>query len=478
MQDWIYYLRIIGDIVIEKKVEAFLVGGVLRDLFLGRELKDVDIVISKRVVEVARYFADEIDASFVILDQNRDIYRVVKGDLFFDFARMAGESIEQDLGRRDFTINATAFSLIIKDKSNSSNLSDFLEDMADSMDFKESNLYNNLIDPFNGIDDLRSRIIRVTREDVFLKDPLRLWRAFRFMAQLDFKLEQRTVVLMKNCNHLAAAAAKERIREEFVKILKTENTAEIISYMEKEFEFLSTLIPDLAEMKLTGENQHHQEDAWTHSLLVLKILEELISENDCNKIIDGDKKYLLKLSALLHDIGKIVTKSRKGERVHYYGHEQAGSEMAAVILKMLKYSSKEVVFVKKIIRYHMRPMLLYIAENLTDKGKYRFFKQIGSLTPLVLIHSMADKIAAMKLNKHEDEIRDYQKYIRDMLDMYYKYKSKTNDLFLSGKDIRNLLDIGEGPQIGKLLDSLTEAQAGGQVKNREEAVDFLKNISD
>lgn len=477
MSDCLNYLIIMQDIIHDKKIVAFLVGGLLRDLYLGREFKDVDIVVNERVAEVARYFADKIDASFVILDLKRDIYRVIKDSISFDFAPMIGGSIENDLKRRDFTINAIACPFVY-DGETPYNLSDYLLGKNDNTDYKTVNIIDYIIDPYNGIEDLKNRRIDIIKENVFLEDPLRLWRAIRFKSQLGFKFSQNTINIMKESSHLAALPAAERIRDEFVKILKTAKVAEVIKYMEDEFKLLSTLIPDIEEMKETGENQHHQEDVWTHCLLVLQTLEELLSDNSYDEHIDKNKLYLLKLSALLHDIGKIAIKSKRGDKLHYYGHEKASAEMLTSILRGLKFSREELSFVKNIVRHHMRPMLLYIAENLTDKGKYRFFKQLGSLTPVVLIHSLADKMAAMKINQRVDEIEIYKIFIGDMLKRYYNYSNKTENLLISGKEIKESFNITEGPQIGKLLDRLTEAQARGQVKNKEEAFDFLKNKSD
>ncbi len=477
MQDSLKYIKTIEKIAYDKKLEVFLVGGALRDIYLGRAFKDVDIVVNERVAKVARYFADKIDASFVVLDSKRDIYRVVKDSVSFDFAPMIGGSIESDLERRDFTINAIACPFIFNDGT-PYNLSDFLLEKTDNTDYKAVDISDYIIDPYNGIDDLKNRRIDIINENVFFEDPLRLWRAIRFKSQLGFKLSQNTVNIMKENSHLAVMPAAERIREEFVKILKTAKVAKIIKYMEDEFKLISTLIPDIEEMKETGENQHHQEDAWTHCLLVLQTLEELLSDNSYYEHIDKNKLYLLKLSALLHDIGKIATKSKKNEKIDYYGHEKASAEMLIPILKGLKFSREEISFVKNIVQYHMRPMLLYIAENLTDKGRYRFFKQLESLTPVVLIHSLADKMATMKINQRVEEIELYKIFIGDMLNMYYNYRNKTENLLISGKEIKEYFNITEGPQIGKLLDRLTEAQARGQVKNKEEAFDFLKNISD
>ncbi|MFP4661552.1 MAG: HD domain-containing protein [Halanaerobiales bacterium] len=500
MQEWADYIQILKDIVFRKEIESYIVGGTLRDLFLVRSIMDIDISVKQRVEELARYFADKIEGSFVILDQERKIYRVDKDKLRFDFTLMNGKNIKEDLARRDFTINAIAYPVYTetKDPSVIENLLLVFSKYRGLTDYKKdykgiegedgveipviqimgSRLFEHIIDPFNGTSDLKHRKIRATQKDVFAEDPLRLWRAIRFKGQLDFEIEKETTMLMKKFSDLAAQPARERIREEFIKILKVENTSQLINYLEKEFGLLSTIIPSISRMKTTGENKHHSEDAWTHSLLVLEALEEIIFDKNYRKHLDNDKIYLLKMASILHDIGKIATKSHRGEKIHYFGHEKVGAEMISCLLKGLKYSREEVKFVKNIIKFHMRPMLLYIAQNLTDKGRHKFFRQAGSLTPTVLIHSLADKTATMRINQREDEIADYREYINNMLNRYYMYKDRTEELLLTGKELIELFDIPEGPEIGELINKLADAQGSGVVKTKEEALNFLKGISD
>ena len=469
MPGWIDYLFTIIDIISYKNQEGFLVGGALRDIILERVSRDVDIVISERAAEIARYFADKIDASFVVLDKEREIYRVVKGNLVFDFAMMVGNDIHKDLSKRDFTINSMALPLDIPWKRISIDCNrDGFNDGFDEV------INRYLIDPFKGIRDLRARKIRVNRNNVFIKDPLRLWRAVRFSGELNFSIENQTINIMKRDSLLADRPAPERIREELMKIFTLRKTVDILRNMEEEFRFLSCIIPEINEMKKAGQNKYHQENAWEHSLLVLDRVEELIHDKKYSKLVEEKEEVLLKLAALLHDIGKVKTKSIKNGEVHYYGHELKGAEMLGLILKNLKFKRSEISFIRGLVKYHMRPMNLYTAEKLTEKGKYRFFQQADVLVPLVLIHSLADKTAAMKVNERSAEITEYQDFVDKLLSLYKIYKKRTENLFISGKDIIDILKLEEGPYIGQLLDKISLAQGRGEIKSRDEAIAFLK----
>ncbi|MFW6022175.1 MAG: CCA tRNA nucleotidyltransferase [Halanaerobiaceae bacterium] len=472
MQNYWCYLSEFLKIVTQEDIEAYLVGGFIRDLYIKKNVKDIDIVLKERVAEIARYFADINNGYFVILDDNRSIYRVIIKNISFDFVKMIGSSIEEDLSRRDFTINAIALSL---NGDMDNEVINFLQSINE-MPLKDIRKSGLLIDPYSGLGDLKNKKISIIKSNVFKEDPLRLWRAIRLKRHLSFDISIETIKTMKEDRNLAAEPAVERIREELVKIFSGDKVSSIVEYMEDCFSLLSKLIPDIIEMKKIGENQYHQEDAWSHCVLVLKMLEKYLSNEKYYKLLDEENIYLLKISALLHDIGKIKTRIIKNKKVHYYGHEYKGSEMLASTLKKLKFSNFEISYIRKVIRYHMRPMMLYIADNLTDKGRFRFFKQVGTMTPAVLIHSLADKTAGMLVNQRHEEIAVYQKFINNLLELYGEYRDRTASLYLNGREIIKELSIQEGPYIGKLLDKLTEAQAEEEVRNKEEAVKYLKNI--
>ncbi len=188
--------------------EAYLVGGAVRDILLGRELKDMDIAIKGDTIGLSREFAYATDASFVLLDEEFSVARVVKGEYWLDISKMRCDSLFIDLSERDFTINAMAIPL--------SNLQD---------------PHRYLIDVFNGLEDLQQGIIRMVSEENFIKDPLRIIRAFRFAATLNYSISDQTLQAIKGLTPLISSVSYERIADELKKTLLCQNSAPIVRLM-------------------------------------------------------------------------------------------------------------------------------------------------------------------------------------------------------------------------------------------------------
>lgn len=452
-------LHQLHELCLLNKVEAFLVGGCVRDSYLGNSINDIDLVISKRAENIARSFAEITASSLVVFDELRRIYRVITDENIFDISLMAGNRIEEDLGRRDFTINAMAI-----------NLTEYLAGNEE------------IIDPFQGRMDMDKGILRIVSNDAFAEDPLRIWRAIRFSSQFNLKIDQETENTIQSHISSSNKPAMERIRVELIILFKLPETYKYIEYMEEKYGLLSQLYPEFAKMAKTGQNRYHGEDAWSHSLLVLKNIEKVLSlEYQQELLPEGlepvavDRDYQLKLAALLHDLGKLRSRQVVDGRVHYYGHERKSQEMAREFLEKLKFSNNEVRVITGIVKNHMRPLLLHLAKNLTDKGRYRFIEATEPYTLEVLIHSMADVISTRQANNREEEILPFKNFVKNLLKLYRQYKANTDNLFLSGKEIMEFLKIQPGPRVGKVLAKLLEAQTCGYVNSKEEALQLLKD---
>ena len=217
---------------------TFLVGGCVRDLVAGRQPADYDLAVSGRPEAYARKLADKYGGRPVALGPARHrIFRIVACERVFDISPLVGDSIETDLKNRDFTINAMAF------------------DLAGQA----------LIDPEDGVADLKNRIIRMVAPDAFIKDPLRQLRAFRLAAQFQFRIEAQTLLAVKTSAGLIKACAGERVRAELLKLLLFPGAAETLAKM-ADSGLLFGIIPELAPLKDCRQNAHHSFDAWTHSL--------------------------------------------------------------------------------------------------------------------------------------------------------------------------------------------------------------------
>ena len=271
---------------------AFLVGGCVRDLLIGKPPADYDVAVSSGPESYARRLAERHGGRPVAIGPARHrIFRVVAGDRVFDVSPLAGSSIAADLHNRDFTINAMAFDLTRQ----------------------------ALIDPENGRADLRNRVIRMVSPAAFTRDPLRQLRAFRLAAQFTCRIEPQTVQAVKNGAGTITRGAGERIRTELLKMLAISKSVNLIEQMAA-CGLLFDILPELAPLQSCRQNAHHSFDAWTHTLVAFRRLEALIDPDSraeggspldraVQALHDGGRTGLLKMALLLHDVGKPATRS-------------------------------------------------------------------------------------------------------------------------------------------------------------------------
>lgn len=463
-------------------IELYLVGGFVRNLLQGegREALDIDFIVKgKDPFLFLQKLTDELQASLVVMDKKNQVYRVVvrvkNSQRYLDFSVMQGENLEEDLNRRDFTINSMALKL-----------EDFLNSPLDR---------EKIIDPWGGIQDLQKGIIREVSSRVFEDDPLRLLRGVRFCAQLRFHLEYNTLINIKSNNHLIKEVARERIREELWKILDEEDSYPWIFLLEEDLGLLNQLFPQVNHMRLTEQNIYHGENVWQHCLRTYRFIEGFILEppfkKDISKelqnrleeeIIPGRKrKNLLKFFTLFHDAGKVYTKKVwEGGRITFYGHEKAGIEVIEGMAKGLRLSTPEINILKNLMRHHMRPLFLHLTKNLKPKTCYKFFKKVGEESPEVLFHSAADFISKREAKgQGEEEYEFYREFLQKIMEKYFFEKDKfvNPPPLVNGRDLMRDLGIKASPALGYLLDKISEAQAEGRLKSREEALEFASTLT-
>ncbi|MFQ5867547.1 MAG: CCA tRNA nucleotidyltransferase [bacterium] len=489
-------LKQILNFATKSKRNVFLVGGFLRDLLLGKKTKDFDLVPEGDAEKFARSFATEVGGSFVLLDEKNRIYRVVKqkiserkGKQIFnlDFSQMRGRKIEKDLLLRDFTIDAMAVRL------------DWIEGNLEI--FRRVKLLPKVVDPSGGLADLKKEVIRKISPKIFDDDPLRLLRGYRLAATLEFAIERETENEIRKKVDLIRNVAKERVRDELFKILSTPRSYLYFRRLHT-VGLLSRIIPEIETMKDKPENYYHREGLWGHSLETLKSLEEILSNlvklfpGISRKIIanldekifgEVERKTLLKWAAIFHDIGKPKTVRREHGRVRFFGHEEAGTSLVIEIMEGLKFSNKAIKIVERMVVHHMRPGNLSEAPHLTDRAIHRFFRDLSQEGVATLLLSLADRYSYRKILPDRDielvseisqkSINKHEKTVRKMLRRYYYHKERILPKSLvRGDEIMESFNLPQGPLIGKLLRRLGEAQAGGKLKNREEALQFLKEI--
>ena len=440
---------------------AYIVGGSVRDLLLGKLPADYDIAVIENPKPFAEKIAEKTSGRLVELGKpGQMLFRVVSKNYVYDISPIAGASIEDDLLKRDFTINALAWDLSSK----------------------------RVIDCVDGQKDIADRKIRMVSKTVFQKDPIRLIRAYRISATLDFNIEQQTNAAIKDNAELLQTSAGERIRSELFKILTTSNSYYFLSQMGKTG-VLQAIFPELTDLQTCFQNRYHLFDVFKHTMKAYSHLETIL--NDCHNFLpetngqfkpctDTFKGALLKCSILLHDIGKPLARTidKKGN-IHFYGHGKKSADMTKNIVHRLRFSNHEASYVDFIIRNHIRPLFLFIAhqnKTITQKGITRFFLKCGKYAPDLLIHAMAD--IKGKGNKSDERNEAFINFAREMVKYYFSYfqPEKSKPSLITGRDLINNFALTPSPLFKKILRRVEEARISKKIKNKDEAMALVKKI--
>lgn len=422
--------------------DAFLVGGCVRDLILGREPKDYDFATNanpsqiKEVLETNSIFYTNVGEQYgtIVAHIDGKEYEITsfRKDVGYSDGRHPSkiekaDDIFDDLKRRDFTINAMAYSLL------------------------EGKLY----DPFHGKEDLENKILRCVGNpfDRFSEDGLRILRAVRFAAKYDLTIEKDTFLALEENKDVLDYVSKERITNEFRKMFESDCK---LRYTFDKCNFIITkVIPELRlELGCSQINKYHHQDVWHHSLSVL------------DGVSGINNKFVVKLSALLHDIGKPVCKtSDKNGFEHFYGHPEKSYEITKRILERdLVLTSKEKDVVLELVRYHDEVLAP------TEKSVNKFVMKHGK--------DLLDDFLALKQADIDDHvitppISDYFSFDRHAVkDVYNLLQEKEacfglKDMVVKGNDLLEM-GIPKGPEIGKVLSFLLEGICDGKYPNKKE----------
>jgi tRNA nucleotidyltransferase/poly(A) polymerase len=463
----------------------FLVGGGVRDLILGRQVKDVDLAC-RDAETIALGLARALGACFVPLGRDHDppSFRVVprdadqtgsqSGSVFLDVTEIHGQNILEDLARRDFTVNAMALPLDLLPDALSSTMSDVSESTA---------WQRQLLDPHSGRLDALRGLIRRTGPRSLAEDPLRILRGFRMRAQLGWTIEPATMDDMARHAQALARISGERIRSELRLILECPGGGRLLVEMDRAG-VLAVLFPEVGDMRGCVQNHFHHLDVFEHSLAAVGQCEVLLAglnavfgeiEEPILAALEGWRVPWLKLAVLLHDIGKPGTKARRStkestERVTFYGHDALGATMAESIASRLRLSSTESKYVVGLIRHHLHVGVLLRPEAKL-KARLRWMRRLGpDLIPAILL-CLADVRAtlgpASSLQEHQAQEARGVALIRE-------YLEQTRTTFsvaplINGHDLL-AQGLSPGPLLGRTLRHLQEAQDAGEITTRDEAL--------
>lgn len=462
-------LRRIAHNAADLGLDVYLVGGSLRDKIRGITPQDLDFVVARGATLLAQRVAQEHQAKVVLLDEERETLRVVLRDgLHLDFCLFKGATLEEDLWARDFTINSLALPL-----------HPHLPE--------ETSWPDKLIDPTGGYADLSYGLLRATNHQAILDDPLRVLRGIRLAAEYHLTLVPETGVLLRQGGRRLTAIAGERIWQELARLLSLPVAYPWVELMDREFQLWHQLIPGRLRMEETKQNYYHVENVWHHCLRTYRCLEAILQElptlaeghlvlKALQQPLGGSKARLpvLKLAALIHDVGKPDTaKTQPGGRISFHGHSAAGLPYASALADRLKLSNPERDYLLHLVRQHMQPLHHYTNRDHSVLATYRLFRTLDQEAVDLLLLSLADLTATFTAGERLSELAPYRSFIRNLLQQYFAhYRDWQPSKFFNGADLIKR-GVPAGPLVGELLEKLAEAEITGEIKDLPSAQAWL-----
>lgn len=459
-------LELVRDVFKGRDQRVFLVGGALRDYYLDRPGTDFDFAVDRGAIALSRQLARRIKGAFVLLDRGTGCARVVKKmdgkTWIFDFTDWRGESIQKDLKLRDFTINALAM--------------DILGDATAA----------TVLEVKGSRQDLKTGVVRMVTSRIYKDDPLRLLRAFSLQAMLGFKLDAQTGRQIKKDAHLISQVAAERIREEIFKILASPRAYGTLSSMDK-IGLLSRVIPHITVMYGIAQGGYHHLDVWRHSLEVISAMEKIVEQmgrNErmrvyLNEPIGGGhaRLALLKMAAILHDIGKPETRRLEGVRMTFHSHEHKGERITRQVAKHLKLSVKERFFLEDVVRLHLRPGYLSNFKRPSEKAIFRYLRDTKDEAASIALLGLADQAATRGPLTTAAKTAHHAKICSLLIERYFELKDqKPKQRLLTGHDLIKGLRLKPSALFGKILGKVEESVALGKIKTRDEALALARTM--
>ncbi len=445
--------------------EIYIVGGAVRDILMGRIVYDWDFTTNANPYEILKLFPQAYyDNKFgtVGIPPEKDNERPYEITTFrteygYSDSRRPdrvewGKTLEEDLQRRDFTINAMALKKIAEDKT------------TENLKLLEIKPYKfQLIDLYDGQEDIQKRLIRAVGDPNkrFAEDALRMLRAIRIASELNFKIEENTLNAIKANASLIRRISKERIRDEFLKILGSAHPYEGVITL-RQSGIMQEILPEMektfgVEQKSPG--RHHIYDVGTHSLYSLKY----VAERNTDPIV--------RFATLIHDIGKPQTfKKLENGTITFYNHEVVSAQIAKNLARRFRLSNKDADRLWRLVRYHQ----FTVDERQTDSAIRRFIRNVGlENIPDIIDLRIGDRLGG---GAKETSWR-LEKFKRRLIEVQ-KQPFTVRDLKVDGNDVMKILNIPPGPRVGEVLNILFEEVVNKKIENEREALlERLRKIS-
>jgi poly(A) polymerase/tRNA nucleotidyltransferase (CCA-adding enzyme) len=415
--------------------EAYIVGGCTRDFLRGKSPADWDLTTNAEpekiqkifnALKIKTFYENDFGTVGVAFPKKDGLFEVIEITTYRNEATYSdsrhpdkvtwSKTVEEDLKRRDFTVNAIA--MTIKNRTEI-----------------------EIIDLFNGQEDLKNRIIRAvgTAKERFSEDALRMMRAVRLKTTLGegWTIEEETKQAIKDNAPLLDKISKERIRDELVKMINSENAAQGIESLRNKG-LLSYIIPELEEGYEVGQNKHHVYDCYRHNLECL----DYSAKKGFN--------FHVRMASLLHDVGKPRAKRGEGINSTFYNHEIIGAQMTEKIVDRLRFPKKDIVKITNLVRHHL---FYYNVDEVGEASVRRLIKNVGleSVEELLQLR-MADRIGSGCPKAEPYKLR----HLKYMIEKVSKDPVSVKMLKINGQEVMDILDIKPSPKVGMILDVLLE----------------------
>ena len=453
----ITHIALLRRLAASEKSDLWLVGGFLRDFYLGKNkaYRDLDFCVEKSTLKFVKKFSFAINAKFITLDEEQETYRVIVKENervhYYDFTAMRGASLAEDLKSRDFTVNSLAVPL--------------------------NDGECRLIDLCGSCRDLKAGVLRSVSGKVFADDPLRVLRGFSFMANYGFTIDKKTLSAIKKYKHRLKDVSGERVGEEFLKIFNAVNSFKAVKLL-SDTRVLDEIIPSVSRARGVVQGDYHHLDVWRHSLETLRCFERL-----CFTRLKKDKPVMdylseelaqnrrriqiVKLACLLHDIGKPKAKAMKNKKTIFYGHEEIGRKICRKIALRLKLSSRERDVLGNLVFWHLRPGYLADTKAPTARAVYRYFRDTAQEGVSVALLSLADWRATRgKLTRVGDR-KNHDRVMLWLVGRYFEQKEKKPlARIIDGYDIMKEFKLKPSPLVGVILNAVKEEQALGNISDK------------
>jgi putative nucleotidyltransferase with HDIG domain len=450
---------------------SWIVGGALRDELLGREVTDVDIAVEGDPEQAARKLAVELDGPVFQLSEAFGAWRVVdrREGRVYDFAPLQGETIEEDLAKRDFSVNAMARPLAAG---------------AAAVGSAEGAAAGDLIDPLGGRADLEARTLRVLGPAAYENDPLRPLRLARFTAELGFTPDAETERLTTEAAARVAEASGERVFAELRRLVLAPGAVDGLDLADR-LGLLHAVLPELADLHEVEQSHYHHLDVYGHTIEVFERLIELQRDatGELREVLDEPladeltRGQALRFGALLHDIGKPATHAvREDGRVTFMGHDRLGEQMVRAICRRLRTSERLCRFLEGVTRHHLVLGFLVHERPLDLHAVYRYLERTSPVEVEVTLLSVADRLATRGKNA-EHAIDAHLQLAEELMPAALEWRrSGPPRVPVRGDELAAELGIEHGPELGRLLDRLAEAAYAGEATDRQQAIDLARTL--